>query len=98
MLPVRAGWKFALPFGPYLWLNHKHALESIVVKPKKAIKKQKARGRPFAGGRNPIVGVRLSALETAAIDLLAKRDGVKRSEMVRLLIEAGRKVFAKSEG
>jgi len=60
-----------------------------VVKPKKTPPKKKSRGRPFAGGRDPIVGIRLPPAEIAAVDKLAKADGVKRSEMVRRLLLAG---------
>jgi hypothetical protein len=62
-------------------------------------KKQKLMGRPNLSGkaspgeRSPLVCIRLPATEVAAVDSLAKREGVKRSEMVRRLIEAGRKAF-----
>jgi hypothetical protein len=62
-------------------------------------KKQKLMGRPSLSGkaspgeRSPMVCIRLPAPEVAAVDSLAKREGVKRSEMVRRLIEAGRKAF-----
>lgn len=56
--------------------------------PKKAQKKKRP-GRPFAGGRDPIVGVRLPDEDVAALDAVAAREGVKRSEMVRRLLLAG---------
>lgn len=65
-----------------------------MVKPKKTAKTKK-RGRPFAGGRDPVIGIRLSPGETAAIDALAEREGVKRSEMIRRLLEAGQKALSK---
>ena len=43
-----------------------------------------------------MVGIRLSEAETAEIDYLAEREGVNRSEMIRRLLEAGRKTLAKS--
>ena len=63
-----------------------------MVKPK-LTEKKKGPGRPFEGGRDPVVGIRLSAEETEEIDALAERHGVKRSEMIRRLLEAGRKVL-----
>lgn len=66
-----------------------------MVKPKKTSQKKKGRGRPFEGGRDPVVGIRLSPSETEAIDKLAEREGVKRSEMIRQLLELGRKVWEK---
>jgi len=88
---VRAGGKLELPIGPVLWLNHKSKCESIVVKPKKKTK----RGRPFEGGRDPVIGLRLSPEDTAAIDAMAEREGIKRSEMIRRLLDAGLKVLGK---
>src|SRR6185312_5445859 len=83
MLPVRAGGKLQLSTGPILWLNHKCSAGSIMVKPKK---RKPKRGRPFKGGRNPIIGIRLDPDETADVDGLAKEAGVSRSEMLRRLI------------
>lgn len=56
-----------------------------------AIKKTKKapRGRPYAGGPKPIVGLRLQGSEIDQIDALANGEGVKRSEMVRRLLLAG---------
>jgi Ribbon-helix-helix protein, copG family len=70
---------------------------SIIVKQQMATKKTKkrGRGRPYAGGASPIVGVRLSEAEMAEVDALAEQAGVKRSEMVRRLLEAGRKALGK---
>ena len=65
-----------------------------MVKPKKTAKAKK-RGRPFAGGRDPVIGIRMSPHETATIDALAEREGVKRSEMIRRLLEAGQKTLSK---
>ena len=42
-----------------------------------------------------MIGLRLSAEETAAIDALAEKDGVKRSEMIRRLLNAGMKALVK---
>jgi hypothetical protein len=42
-------------------------------------------------GRSPFVGLRFPPEDLDAIDILAEREGVGRSEMIRLLIEAGRK-------
>jgi hypothetical protein len=75
--------------GLYLWFNHFLKGGSIVVKPKKTPLKKKGRGRPFEGGRDPIVGVRLPPAEIASLDAIADREGVKRSEMVRRLLLAG---------
>lgn len=67
-----------------------------MVKPKKD-----GRGRTALGKlrknqvRSPLIGIRLPSDEIAAIDALAKREGVKRSEMVRRLIEAGRESYTK---
>lgn len=55
--------------------------------------KKKGVGRPFEGGARPIVGVRLSEQELAEVDALAEREGVKRSEMIRRLIQAGRHAY-----
>ena len=63
-------------------------------KPRKPAKKPRL-GRPSLSGgaspgqRSPIVGLRLPPAELAAVDKLAKADGVKRSEMVRRLLLAG---------
>jgi hypothetical protein len=72
-------------------------MESIVVKPKILLKKKK-RGRPFEGGRDPVIGLRLSQSETSQIDALAEKEGVKRSEMIRRLIDIGLATFAKGTG
>lgn len=64
-------------------------------------KRAKAMGRPSLSGpaspgeRSPLVGIRLPPDELAAIDALAERAGIKRSEMVRRLLEAGRKAIGK---
>jgi hypothetical protein len=93
---VRAGERGCnLAPGLYLWFNHKSEQRSIVVKPKKTVQKAKKRGRPFEGGRDPVVGIRLSEDETAQIDALAERAGVRRSEMIRHLLEAGKKALVK---
>ena len=60
-------------------------------KPKKAAA---GPGRPYSGGARPIVGVRLSESDLAKVDALAEREGVKRSEMVRKLLEAGLKALS----
>jgi len=40
-----------------------------------------------------MIGLRLSDEETAEIDALAEREGVKRSEMIRRLLEVGLKAW-----
>jgi hypothetical protein len=61
--------------------------------------KKKPMGRPSlsgqasAGERSPFVGIRLAPEELAQIDALAERHGLKRSELIRRLLEAGRKVM-----
>jgi hypothetical protein len=69
--------------------------------PKRSKKVQKSKpmgrpsltGKPSQGERSPLIGLRIPESELACVDAFAKRQGVKRSEMVRRLIEAGRKVF-----
>ena len=62
---------------------------------KPAKKKRAAMGRPSLtgaaspGARSPIVGVRLPDKDLSALDSIAAREGVKRSEMVRRLLLAG---------
>jgi hypothetical protein len=62
-------------------------------------KKVKSAGRPSLsdktgpGERSPLVCIRLAPPEVTAVDSLAKRHGLKRSEMIRQLIDAGRKAF-----
>ena len=63
-------------------------------------KSQLKAGRPTlsesadrAGGRSPMLALRLPPDEMAAVDDLAKREGVPRSEIVRRLIAAGRLAY-----
>lgn len=59
-----------------------------MVKPKG----RKKIGRPFEGGRDPLVGVRLPKELIARIDTwAAKHADANRSEAIRALIEAGLK-------
>jgi len=46
----------------------------------------KKRGRP-ATGKDPMVSIRLPEKTLAAIDKVAKAEGVSRSEKIRALIE-----------
>lgn len=61
----------------------------------KAKPKKKRRGRVSLSGhvapgtRSPIIGVRLPDKDLAALDAIAAREGMKRSEMVRRLLLAG---------
>ena len=71
-----------------------------MVKPKKSAKKPaENRGRRGLSGqhgtgeRSPFVGIRLTPDELAEIDALARRHGLKRSEIIRRLLEAGRKAM-----
>ena len=59
---------------------------SIMVGPKRKAAK---RGRPYAGGRDPLVSIRLSAETIAALD--AKAEGGSRSDLIRRYVEAGLK-------
>jgi hypothetical protein len=54
-------------------------------------RKKRGRGRP-ATGQDPVVTVRLPADMRREIERLAKREGVTRSEMHRMLIERGIRV------
>jgi hypothetical protein len=54
-----------------------------MVKPKQARKP----GRPFAGGRDPLVAARLPTELTRRIDAWAKLHEVTRSEAMRQLLE-----------
>jgi hypothetical protein len=51
-------------------------------------KKKKKIGRP-ATGHDPIVSTRLAKEKIAAVDKWADRNGVARSEALRMLIERG---------
>jgi hypothetical protein len=55
---------------------------SIEIKPKK-----RGRGRPYTGGRDPFVGIRLPADIILAIDQLAKDNAISRSAAIRQLVE-----------
>lgn len=61
--------------------------------------KQKPMGRPSLSGaadvgeRSPVVGIRFAPKDLRALDALADREGVKRSEMLRRLIEVGLKAY-----
>jgi hypothetical protein len=61
--------------------------------------KPKPMGRPSLSGpadvgeRSPVVGIRFAPKDLRAIDALADREGVKRSEMIRRLLEAGQRVY-----
>jgi hypothetical protein len=50
--------------------------------------KKSGRGRP-ATGHDPVMTIRLSVHMRREIERLAKREGVTRSEMHRMLIERG---------
>lgn len=56
---------------------------------KKPMGRPNLAGRASPGARSPIVGLRFPPAELAAIDKLADREGLKRSEMVRQLIAIG---------
>jgi hypothetical protein len=71
-----------------------------MVKPKKSTTKPpENRGRRGLSGqhgtgeRSPFVGIRFASEELAEIDALAERHGVKRSEMIRRLLDAGREAL-----
>jgi predicted DNA binding CopG/RHH family protein len=53
-----------------------------------AHKKKKKIGRP-ATGHDPSVSMRLPKDKLAAVDKLAEREGIGRSEALRLLVERG---------
>jgi hypothetical protein len=84
----------ALPLGSQIWFNHILWQGSIVVK-SKISKKKRRPGRPFEGGRDPLVGIRLPKDQIAAIDRLAKGEGIQRSEMIRRLIATGQAAMEK---
>ena len=52
-------------------------------------------GVASAGDRSPLVGIRIPPADLKAIDALANREGVKRSEMIRRLLEAGRLAYGR---
>ena len=56
--------------------------KSIEIKPKK-----RGRGRPYTGGRDPFVGIRLPAEVILAVDQLAKDSAISRSAAIRQLVE-----------
>jgi hypothetical protein len=59
---------------------------------KKSIKvASKTRGRPFTGGRDPGVHIRLPKDMLAAIDERSVKEGTNRSEAIRRLVELGLK-------
>jgi hypothetical protein len=73
-----------------------------MVKPKKSTAKApENRGRRGLSGqhgtgeRSPFVGVRLASEELGEIDALAQQHGVKRSEMIRRLLDAGREALGR---
>ena len=51
-------------------------------------KKNKKRGRP-ATGTDPMIGLRLSKVETVRLDKWAKANGFTRSQAIRELISRG---------
>jgi hypothetical protein len=51
-------------------------------------KRKKKRGRP-ATGMDPMIGLRLSKVETARLDKWAKANGFTRSQAIRELISRG---------
>ena len=54
--------------------------------------KRRKRGRPYTGGRDPQVAVRLPPEMLKRIDALAARKGISsRSEVIRAFIDAGLK-------
>ncbi len=70
-----------------------------MVKQKSKLAKAKPMGRPSLSGqasigeRSPLVCLRFLPDEIEAIDALAEREGVNRSEMLRRLIKAGQKTY-----
>lgn len=66
-----------------------------MVRQKSGAPKKKPMGRPSLtgeaspGARSPIIGIRLPDKDLAALDSIAAREGVKRSEIVRRLLLAG---------
>jgi predicted DNA binding CopG/RHH family protein len=58
--------------------------KSIPVRPKK-------RGRPYSGGRDPSVTIRLPEEMLAIIDAKSAEEGTGRSEAIRRLVERGLK-------
>jgi antitoxin component of RelBE/YafQ-DinJ toxin-antitoxin module len=49
--------------------------------------KKKTRGRPPSGGRDPLIGLRLSPELTARVDAWAEHQKLTRSEAIRQMIE-----------
>jgi hypothetical protein len=72
-----------------------------MVKPKKTAAKPETRGRRGLSGqhgtgeRSPFVGIRLTPAELTEIDALAKHEGIGRSEMIRRLLDAGKRVLGR---
>jgi hypothetical protein len=64
-----------------------------------AKKKKRGRGRPYAGGRDPLVALRMPPELTKRIDALAgaEPDQPSRSEMIRRLVELGAKIKERSK-
>lgn len=79
-MPVRAGWKFALPFG-LLFVYYRNMTKSNTVV-------QKKRGRP-ATGSDPIVQIRMPPDLIDQVDIWAKYQETRRSDAIRRLIEFG---------
>lgn len=65
-------------------------------KPKAPLGRPSLSGKVAPGDRSPMVAIRLPPNELAAIDALADREGVKRSEMIRRLLEAGKRALKRS--
>ena len=78
-LVVRAGWKLAPFRSACFWVKPKSMLMSITVEPKK-------RGRP-ATGRDPLIGFRAPPDLLAQLEAYGEREGLKRSEAIRRLVE-----------
>lgn len=69
-----------------------------MVKPKKVLETRGRRGlsgQHGTGERSPFVGIRLAEAELEAIDALAERECVKRSEMIRRLLAVGIRAITK---
>ena len=56
--------------------------KSIEVRPKK-----RGRGRPYTGGRDPLVAIRLPASTIQAVDQWAKDNALSRSAAIRRMVE-----------
>jgi metal-responsive CopG/Arc/MetJ family transcriptional regulator len=50
------------------------------------IQKKRKRGRPYAGGRDPNVGVRIPKQALAKIDKMAKEQHTTRAAIIRVIV------------